>query len=112
MILYHTTDAAEAILRDGFRDAEGTYMFAALTLRGVFLAISPADVNDGAKGDQLLEVDLPDRLDLSAYAIVEEGRPAWEWCMPADVINQHGRVRLLTEDEADAAYRDRWAGQE
>ena len=112
MILYHTTNAAEAILRDGFSDAEGTYGFATLTLRGVFLAISPADVNDGAKGDQLLEVDLPDGLDLSAYAIIEEDRPAWEWCVPADVLNQHGSVRLLTEDEADAAYRERWTEQE
>ena len=110
MILYHTTDAAGAIIRDGFRDSEGTYGFTTLTLRGVFLAVAPADVNDGAKGDQLLEVALPDELDLSAYAIVEEGRPAWEWCVPADVLNRHASVRLLAEDEADAATRERWAG--
>lgn len=40
MILYHTTDAAGAILGSGFRDAEGSYMFVGLTLRGVFLSIT------------------------------------------------------------------------
>ncbi len=35
---FHTTAAAEAILWAGFRDAEGSYGLAALTLRGVFVA--------------------------------------------------------------------------
>jgi hypothetical protein len=37
---FHTTDAAEAIFRDGFRDAEGLYMLRNTKLRGVFLADS------------------------------------------------------------------------
>ena len=111
MRLYHTTDAADSILTHGFRDGgegEGSYGFSGLTVQGVFLALAPADVNDGATGEQVLAVELPDGIDLDAYSIVEEGQPAWEWCVPADVINRHGSVRLLTEDEADAAINERW----
>jgi hypothetical protein len=99
--LYHTTNDADEILTDGFRDGEGSYMFAGLTLRGVFLAIYPADVNDGAKGDQVLEVVMPGDVELDEYAIEEECRPVWEWCIPADVLNRHARVRLLSEEEVD-----------
>jgi hypothetical protein len=57
--LYPTADAAEAIMRDGFRDGEGSYGFVDFDLRGVFVSVLPADVNDGAKGDQVPEVVLP-----------------------------------------------------
>ena len=101
--LYHTTDAAQQILREGFRDAEGSYGLRVLTLRGVFLAVAPADINDGATGDNVLEVTFPDDIDLSDHAIVEDGRPQWEWCVPADLINRSATVRLLTEDKVDEA---------
>ena len=52
MICYHTTDAADQILHDGFRDATGSYMLANFELTGVFLGDSPMDINEGAKGDQ------------------------------------------------------------
>ena len=48
--LYHTTDAAQQIFREGFRDAEGSYGFRVLTLRGVFLAVAPANINEGGRG--------------------------------------------------------------
>ncbi|MFD7157550.1 hypothetical protein ACFV9C_23330 [Kribbella sp. NPDC059898] len=98
---FHTTDAAEAILREGFRDNTGSYMFVGHTPTGVFLGNRPANVNDGAKGDQVLEVRLPDDLDLDEFAIVEEGLPPWEWIVPAELINRRGSIRLLTEDEVD-----------
>jgi hypothetical protein len=97
---FHTTNAADRILADGFSDAEGSYGFDGLTLRGVFLSATPANIQDGAKGDQVLEVVFPDHVDLSEYAIVEEGRPAvWEWCVPAELINRLGRIRLLSDYE-------------
>lgn len=99
--LFHTTGAAEVILRDGFRDGSGSYMFSGITLTGVFLANRPVDCNEGATGDQVLEVALPDGLDLSQWAIEEEGLPVWEWCVPAEVVNRHGSLRLLTEDELE-----------
>ena len=48
MICYHTTDAAAGILRDGFRDATGSYMLVDIELTGVWLG--EMDVNEGAKG--------------------------------------------------------------
>lgn len=37
-VYFHTTDAASAILRDGFRDHAGSYMLVGATLTGVFLS--------------------------------------------------------------------------
>ncbi|WP_370131652.1 hypothetical protein [Streptacidiphilus sp. EB103A] len=76
-IYFHTTDQAEAILRDGFRDTEGTYKLVGSTLSGVFIANVPMDVNEGARGDQLLEITVPDIVDLENYelvALVEQKR--------------------------------------
>ena len=69
----------------------------------MFLAVALADINDGAGGDAVLEVTFPDDINLSAHAIVEDGRPQLEWCVPADLINLNTTVRLLTEDEVDEA---------
>jgi hypothetical protein len=91
--LYHTTDAAESILKAGFRDTEGAYLLWETTLCGVFLANVPVDVNEGAKGDQLLTVDIPDSIDLSTFEIVEDGKPYREWCVPASILDEHGVVQ-------------------
>ena len=78
-------------------------MLIGLTLRGVFLSDKPLDCNEGAIGDQLLEVSLPeDSCDLTYYELVEEEKPYREWCLPAPVINRFGSVRLLSEEEEDA----------
>ncbi len=70
-----------------------------LYLDGVFLAATPANVNDGAKGSDVLAVTLPSSFDLDEFAIEEEGRPVWEWCVPAETLNTIATVRLLTEAE-------------
>jgi hypothetical protein len=108
--LYHTTDSADAILQAGFRDGEGSYGIVNFDLRGVFVSVLPADISDGATGDQVLEVVLPDDLDLDEWSIVEEGHPAWEWCIPAQVLNTRATVRLLTQDEVDAVKMSSWGG--
>jgi hypothetical protein len=64
MICCHTTDAADAIGHHGFRDATGSYMFVNFELAGVWLGDSPVDINEGAKGDQVLRVEFPDGVDL------------------------------------------------
>jgi hypothetical protein len=46
MIYYHTTDAADEILRGGFQEATGSYGFAPLGLTGVFLGDSPMTINE------------------------------------------------------------------
>jgi hypothetical protein len=104
MIIYHRTGNAEAILRDRFRDEEGSYMLEDFTLRGVFLSDKPLDANEGAGGNHLLEVTLPDDCyDFSYYELVEEGKPYREWCIPAEIINRHGTVRFATPDEENVS---------
>jgi hypothetical protein len=97
MIFYHRTYNADAILRDGFRDKEDSYMLEDFTLRGVFLSDKPLDGNEGAAGNLLLEVNLPDDCcNLSYYELVEEGKPYRERCIPAEIINRYSAVRLVT----------------
>lgn len=101
MICYHTTDAADAILRHGFRDATGSYLFATIQLTGVWLGDSPMDVNEGAKGDQVLRVEFPDDVDLGDFEVVEEQKPYREWCVPAALINTHATVTLMSDEDDD-----------
>jgi hypothetical protein len=103
MIYYHTTDAADAILRDGFRDRTASHGFATFVLTGVWLADIPLDVNEGAKGGQVLQVDLPDDVNLADFELIYEGIGMGyrEWCVPAALINEHATVMLLNDDEVD-----------
>ena len=102
MIFYHRTKAAEAILRDGFLDNNGLCGAYYAGIEGVFLSNMPLDCNEGAKGDQLLEIALPESVDISEFELIEEDKPYWEWCVPAEIINRSGKLRLLTEDEREA----------
>ncbi len=74
--LYHSTtpEAAQSILRDGFRDAEGTYLAVTeTTYRGVWLSDRPLDMNEGAKGNTLLCCVLSIELaDIEQYEWVNE----------------------------------------
>jgi hypothetical protein len=101
MIYYHTTDAADSILRDGFRDATGGYMFAEAELTGVWLGDVPMTGNEGAKGEQVLLIVFPDDVDVSDLEIVEDCKPYREWCVPAALINTRATVTLLSEEEVD-----------
>ena len=101
---YHRTAAAEAIIRDGFRDNNGLAGAHYAGIKGVFLSDIPLDWNQGTKGDQLLEVTLPlaCAFDISEYELIEEDGPLYrEWCVPSDIINRNGTVRLLNEEEAE-----------
>lgn len=102
MIYYHCTDRAASILREGFRDRVESFGMRS-ERRGVFLGNSPASVNEGAKGDQVLAVEMPDDMDLDEYEWVEDEEHSdfREWCVPADLIAEHGSVRLLTQGEVD-----------
>src|SRR5260370_37213563 len=98
---YHTTDAADAILRDGFRDATGSYMFATIELTGVWLGDTIMDINEGATGDQVLCVEWPDDVSLDEFEIIEDEKPYREWCVPAALINSRASVRPTTYDEVE-----------
>jgi len=102
MLLFHRTtkDRADAILKWGFQDNTGYYMTAEKH-SGVWLSDVPLDINEGARGDTLLTVDLQlpeDVLDL--YEWVEEGKPYREWLIPADIVNCNGTIDIDWEDWA------------
>jgi len=101
-VLFHTTDAADAILREGFRPSDGSFGLASGAFSGVFLSRTPANISDGAHGDQVLRVIFPDDFDLTPFAVHSAGGPVWEWCVPADDVNSHADVVLLSQEEADA----------
>jgi hypothetical protein len=100
--LFHTTAAAEAILRDGFRDAAGSFGFAMRGPCGVFLSAAPATWREGASGHQVLAVVLEQDFDLKQYAMTESSFAVAEWCVPATLLNEGARVRLLSHDEVEA----------
>ena len=78
-------------------------------LTGVFVSSVPeVGVNDGAKGGEVLEITAPGDADLAYYAIVEEDMPAWEFCIPAEIVNRWP-VSLLGDDDLEAARQTRRA---
>jgi hypothetical protein len=105
LILFHTTDSADAILSGGFRDGTGSIVAEG---EGVFLSEKPLmNAHEGATGDQLLQLDFSDDVDIDPYEIPEVGAPR-QWFIPAAVINHAvaeglAIVRELTDTERDTA---------
>jgi len=86
MRLYHRTDAREAILADGFTDAEGDY----LTERihgGVWLSDRILDANEGAAGEDVLDLEIPEEI-VAPFEWVEEGTGYREFVVPAEIANR------------------------
>jgi hypothetical protein len=67
----------------------------------VWLGNQPMEVNEGAKGDQVMRVELDDDVDLDDFEVVVEGSPYREWCVPAALINEHATVTLMSESAVD-----------
>jgi hypothetical protein len=110
-LFYHRTAAAEAIIRDGFRDNKGLVGAFYAGIEGVFISDVPLNCNEGTKGNQLLEVTLPEGCcDLTYYELVEEPKEKTyrEWCIPIEIINRSATVRLLNEEECEEAERKRF----
>jgi hypothetical protein len=124
--LYHrtTTDRAEAILREGFRDGSANHS-AGDVPNGVWLSNRPRDCVDIAYlGDALLRVTLNqsegalDQYEWKSESIRmpgedwvpdEEGKGYREWLIPSQVINADSTIELL-DDAAEAAIFDEiWA---
>jgi hypothetical protein len=75
--------------------------FAFSTTREV--AGEPLDENEGAHGDVMLELDIPDQLFVE-YEWVEEQKTYREALIPAAALNEHlATARRLTQDEEDEA---------
>jgi hypothetical protein len=108
MRVYHRTHHAQAILTDGFRD--GHYSMPGIgELRGVFVSADwPLDENEGADGDVVLELDVPEALFVKHEHVADDATYR-ESMIPAASLNEYlASVRLLTDDEIDELTRRRW----
>ena len=52
-------------------------------------------MNEGAIGDELLEVILPSEINIADWELIEDGKPYREWCVPAALLNERATARLL-----------------
>jgi hypothetical protein len=124
--LYHrtTTERAEAILRDGFRDGSANYSAGDIP-NGVWLSNRPLDCVDiSYLGDALLRVTLNrseealDQYEWKSESIRmpgegwgpdEEGKGYREWLIPAQVINANSKIELLDDAAEAAIFDEMWA---
>lgn len=92
MRLYHRTESSYAatILAHGFADGAGMDMT-------VWLSDRPLDINEGAHGDAILLVELPEE-EIVEFEWVEDEKPYREWLIPAQIVNR-SQVRIVEEDE-------------
>jgi len=93
--VYHRTSAAQAILSGGFKDATGTYM-TRNEYTGVWLSDEPLDINEGADGDTILTLDIPETI-LVEWEWVEEGKGFREFLVPAKIVNTFGPPELAEQ---------------
>ena len=102
MRFFHRTteDSAGSILSEGFRDTTDAYMTRKFHT-GVWLSNEPLDANEGATGETLLQVDLdlPEEALGDLEWVSEPATRYREWLIPAAIINAHGMVSLVNEEE-------------
>ncbi len=109
--LFHTTPHPIRILRDGFRDATTEYEDGEIT--GVWLADRPVGVMEGARGQHVLVVTVPETLAIE-HLVSETLMPGspdeptgparWffrEFVFPSRVLNQFPRRRARAVDHPD-----------
>lgn len=98
MKFFHRTYHAEAILAEGFRN--GNKSFGNPPINGVwFSADAPLDANEGAAGDVVLAIEVPDHI-ASEWEVSEEGKPYREFIIPAEIVNQYGPPAVIDSDWA------------
>jgi len=91
--VYHQTFHSAAILREGFRDSTGTYM-TDQEFTGVWVSDCSLDLNEGAKGDVVLTLDVPIGV-FERYEWIEEGKPYRESVIPAAILNAFETPRIV-----------------
>jgi hypothetical protein len=93
MRLYHRTQFGDAILTEGFRDAEGSWGMPG-TYVGVWVsADDPVDLNEGAEGDDVLLIEVPEAV-VAPYEVIEEHKPYREFLVPAAILNSYPVQRV------------------
>jgi hypothetical protein len=87
MRLYHRTDAKDAILAEGFTDADGDYLTERLH-GGVLLTDRILDVNEGAAGEDVLDLEIPEEI-VAPFEWIEEDKGYREFLVPAEIVNRY-----------------------
>lgn len=104
VVLFHRTfsDAAAAIVRDGFRDSGDRY--AERGQRGVWLSDVPWEGIAADDNDALLRVMFAcEEIDLDPFECANDPPIGCrEWLVPSTFIRKRGRVELITMDAWDA----------
>ena len=95
MKAYHRTDASGAIMAAGFRDSVGYYMTSSRH-RGVWVSDQPLDANEGASGNALVAVALPEDVFARYEWVQTPGFGYREALVPARILNRYHR-RLVKE---------------
>ncbi len=98
MIFYHRTaaEAAHQILRDGFRDGVGTYLTDQVW-SGVWISNVPLDVNEGAEGDTLLQLEGLEEAAITDFEWIEDGKAYREWLVRARLLNEQAKITVVDE---------------
>ena len=97
MRIYHRTFHSAAILQEGFRDTTGTYM-TGYEFTGVWVSDIPLDENEGADGDVLLALDIPEEIFVK-YEWVEAEKPYRESLIPAKILNSLGSLEIVDDSD-------------
>jgi len=97
MKVFHRTFYSDAILAEGFRDSTGTYLSDSIH-SGVWVSDVPLDENEGADGDKVLLLEIPDHT-FAEYEWVEEGNPYREALIPAAILNGLAQPVLLNDEQ-------------
>jgi len=86
---------AQSILKSSFRDGTGKYLTDKIR-KGVWISNRPLDSNEGAEGDTLLEIRIPES-EVTPFEWPEEEKPYREFLVPARVLNKKATTVLSDE---------------
>ena len=86
-------------MQGGVRNGRGTYLTSKVW-DGVWLSDVPLDPSEGADGDDVLVVEMPENV-VEEYEWVEEGKTYREFLIPAEVVN--GYPARFADDDHLAA---------
>ena len=65
--------------------------------RGVLVSDRPLDANEGARGDVLLEMEIPSEV-FEEYEWIEAEKLYRESLLPADLLNSYARPTIAAEE--------------
>ena len=84
MRLYHRTAAKDAILADGFTDADGDYLTE--RLHGGVLLTDRLD--EGAVGEEVIDLEIPEEI-VAPFEWIEQAKGYREFLVPAEIVNRY-----------------------